>query len=93
MKAQFSVEHDTKHNMVFLEDLANLTGGTTITNDAENVVGHCRSLYGNGVRVVYKGTDQEWFEIVAEDHAWDGLEISFKPWHGLVWDKLTKVEQ
>lgn len=93
MKAQFSVvEHDTKHNMVFLEDLANLIGGTTITNDAENVVDYCRSLYGNSVRVVYKDTDQEWWELDWYMHDPGRTDVKFRPWHGLVWDQLSKVE-
>ena len=50
MKAQFMVvEHDQEHNIVFIEDIANLTGGTTITNDAEEVVNYFRYAYGDRV--------------------------------------------
>ena len=92
MKAMVTVvERDIKNDIVFVEDLSNLTGSITITNDAENVVDYFRSLYGNRVRVVYKDTDQEWWEIVwSIDHR--GTDVWFKQWHGLFWDKLTKVE-
>lgn len=93
MKAHFiTCDRDTKNNIVFLEDLANSHGSMSITNDAENVVGHCRSLYGNGVRVVYKDTDQEWWEIVWSLEHPSRTVVSFKQWHGLVWDKLSRVE-
>jgi len=92
MRARCSiVERDDKNNIVFLKDLANQTGGITITNDAEAVVDYYRSIYGNRVRVVYLDTDSEWWELV-----WSidlrGTDVAYKPWHGLVWDKLSKVE-
>jgi len=91
MKAMVTqVDRDSKDNIVFLEDKSHLSGSITITNDAEAVVDFCRSLYGNRVRVVYKDTDQEWWEIKWELHL-DGTRVSFKPWHGTVWDKLSKV--
>jgi len=92
MKAMVTViERDVENNIVFLEDKSHLAGSITITNDAEHVVDYCRALYGNRVRVVYKDTDQEWWEIV-----WSidlrGTDVSFKRWHGLFWDKLSRVE-
>ena len=84
-------DRDDKNNIVFIEDMANQTGGMTITNDAEAVVNYYRSIYGNRVRIVYLDTDGEWWEIVwttGRTHTY----VAFKPWHGLVWDKLTKVE-
>jgi len=91
MKAKFTiVERDTENNIVFLHDNAH-GYHMTITNDAESVVDYCRSLYGNRVRVVYLDTDNEWWELV-----WSidlrGTDVSFKQWHGMVWDKLTKME-
>ncbi len=84
-------DHDYENNIVFLEDCSNHAGGTSITNDAEAVVNHCRSIFGNSVRIVYLDTDSEWWELDwSLGHS--GTEVSFKPWHGLVWDKLTKVE-
>ncbi len=87
-------DHDYENNIVFLEDCSNHAGGTSITNDAEAVVNHCRSIFGNSVRVVYKDTNEEWWELVWQaDGMWKSdFSVSFKPWHGLVWDKLTKVE-
>ena len=85
------VDRDIKNNIVFLEDLSTITGSITITNDAENVVTWCREIYGNRVRIVYKDTDNEWWEIcwALEHH---GTDVWFKPWHGLAWDKLSRVE-
>ena len=92
MKAKVAIANrDIENNIVFLKDMSTHLGGMTITNDAENVVDYCRSLYGNRVRVVYLDTDNEWWEL-----DWiighRGTEVSFKQWHGMVWDKLTKVE-
>ena len=92
MRARCSiVERDDKNNIVFLKDLSSQYGSTTITNDAEAVVDYYRSIYGNRVRVVYKDTDNEWWEI-----KWtidlDGTHVNFKQWHGMVWDKLSRAE-
>jgi hypothetical protein len=95
MRARCSiVERDDKNNIVFLKDLANQYGGITITNDAEAVVNYYRSIYGNRVRVVYLDTDAEWWELVWQaDGMWDSdFSVSFKPWHGMVWDKLSRTE-
>ena len=83
-------DRDEKNNIVFIEDMANQTGGMTITNDAEAVVDYYRSIYGNHVRIVYLDTDKEWWEIVWSIGEYD-TDVSFKPWHGLVWDRLSKV--
>ena len=86
------VDRDKENNIVFIEDDFDIHGGLkTVTNDAENVVAYFRSIYGNGIRIVYRDTDMEWWEI-----DWiltlGGVEVNFKRWHGLVWDKLTKVD-
>ena len=92
MKAKFTiVERNPEDNIVFLHDNAH-GYHMTITNDAESVVDYCRSLYGNRVRVVYLDTDEEWWEIVWSLELDAGTVVSFKPWHGMVWDKLSKVE-
>ena len=85
------VNHDLDNGIVFLEDL-DILGTSSITNDAENVIDKCRRLYGDRVRIVYKGTDNEWWEIVTNHKTWMGTGIGFKPWHGLVWDKLSRTE-
>lgn len=89
MKAMFTTERDTANNIAYLEDRATMLGSMTITNDAENVIEYCRSLYGNRVRIVYKDTEQEWWEIcwALEIH---GTDVWFKPWHGLAWDILKR---
>ena len=92
MKASFLTRgHNSKNNIVFLEDCSNHSGGMSITNDAENVVDYCRSIFGNRVRIVYRDTDSEWWEIVwSIGHS--GTEVSFKPWAGIEWDILSRVE-
>lgn len=92
MRARCSiVDRDEKNNIVFLKDLANQLGSRSITNDAEAVVDYYRSIYGNGVRIVYLDTDEEWWELDWVMHDPSRTDVQFKPWHGLVWDKLTKV--
>jgi hypothetical protein len=93
MKAQFCVAgRDHKHNIVFIEDIANHTGGMTITNDAEAVFAHWTHISGPGVRVVYRDTDGEWWEIFRIVKR-SSETVGFRPWHGLVWDKLSRIEQ
>ena len=86
------VETDNKNRISFIEDIAHLTGGMTITNDAENVLKYFYNALGNNWRVVYKDTDNEWWEIVEEVvEMWeDDFRVSFKPWHGLAWDLLKR---
>lgn len=94
MKATVSlVEYDSKNNIVFLEDISNMTGAMSITNDAENVVIWYRAVYGNSVRIVYKDTEQEWWEIVwtIERHQIRPA-VFFKPWHSIEWDILSRKE-
>ena len=95
MRASFLTRgHNSKNNIVFLEDCSNHSGGMSITNDAENVVDYCRSIFGNRVRIVYLDTDNTWWEIIgikdytAHNHPTQAL---FKPWYGLAWDLLSKV--
>ncbi len=83
-------DRDAKNNIVFIEDMANQTGGMTITNDAEAVVNYYRSIYGNGIRIVYLDTDEEWWEIVWTLERHHGTSVDFKPWHGLAWDILKR---
>jgi hypothetical protein len=74
-------------NIVFLEDL---DGRVTITNDAEAILERFQSL-DSKMRVVYKGTDDLWMEIV-EQETWMGKGIGFEPWEGIVWDILKTRE-
>lgn len=84
-------DYDYPRNIVFLEDLSTTTGSVSITNDAEAVVDYYRAIYGNSVRIVYKDTDSEWWEIVWQVRAIGGNYVAFKPWAGLAWDLLSKV--
>lgn len=90
MKAMVTlVDRDVKNNIVFIEDLSNHTGSVSITNDAERVVSWFRELYGNRIRIVYKDTVNEWWEIV-----WSlelgYTDVSFERWNGLAWDLLKR---
>jgi hypothetical protein len=86
------VERNTEHNIVFIVDDCVLYNGTvmSVTNDAENVVKWFRSIFGNTVRIVYQDTDDEWWEIV---WSLDNSGVTFKQWHGLVWDILSRKEE
>ena len=92
MRAKVAIaSRDINNDIVFLKDMSPQLGGRTITNDAEAVVDYCRSLYGNRVRVVYLDTNNEWWELDWVMHDPSRVDVQFKPWHGLVWDKLSHV--
>lgn len=95
MRAQFAmVQKDHEHNIIFIEDIANHTGGMTVTNDAEAVFKHIDETHSYDAptmwcwRVVYKDTDNEWWEIVpnAVNGTWDN--VTFEKWHSHEWDAL-----
>ena len=77
---------DCPETIVFIRD-RNL-GRRSVTNDAEAVFADCQNIFGR-CRVVYQDSEGEWTEIVRKD-SWLGT-ISFRPWHGRVWDQLSKV--
>jgi hypothetical protein len=87
------VDRNQEHNIVWIEDDCDSNGDATmsVTNDAENVVTWFRSIYGNRVRIVYRDTSMEWWEIcwALEHH---GTDVWFKQWHGLEWDILSRKE-
>jgi hypothetical protein len=85
------VEVDPKNMIFFIEDICHLTGEMSITNDAENVCNYFRVKHGKGWRVVYKDTDGEWWEIVMTESRMS-RDIGFRPWHGVVWDTLQRIE-
>jgi hypothetical protein len=97
VRAQFAmVLKDYVHNIIFIEDISNHTGGTTITNDAEAVFKHIDENYSHAAptpffwRVVYKDTDNQWWEMIPtyNEVGDTDREIIFERWHGHVWDKL-----
>jgi len=80
------LEHDAKHNIVYLEDTSSATE-RTITNDAERVMREMFRDYGSRVLVVYKDTAGEWWEMRLKiSGPYDEYEnIVFERWHGLAW--------
>ena len=78
---------DPMETIVFIRDLD--LGGRSVTNDAEQVYEECQKAHG-ACRVVYQDSQGEWAEMVKHIN-WMGETIGFRPWHGLVWDRLTKV--
>ena len=95
MRAQFAmVKKDYKHNIIFIEDIANHTGGTTITNDAEAVFKYLDQTESHDAptpslwRVVYKDTDNEWWEIKPDRVMGIYGSMQFEKWHGHEWDAL-----
>jgi hypothetical protein len=94
MRAQFAMVHrDYRRNIIFIEDIANHTGGCTITNDAEAVFNHLDTHYSHDAptpgywRVVYKDTEGEWWEI-KKSYGTDFESVVFEKWHGHEWDAL-----
>lgn len=85
------VDYSKEHNIIWIEDDCDANGAAkrSITNDAENVVAHFRGIYGNNIRVVYRDTEMEWWEIVwsLNGDTWK-INIDFRPWNGMVWDIL-----
>ena len=67
----------------------------SVTNDAENVVASFRKIYGPAVRVVYRDTNMEWWEIIPVPGPLGVsiIDVSFKPWYGLEWDILSHKEK
>lgn len=97
MRAQFAlVEKDYKHNIIFIEDIANHTGGTTITNDAEAVFKHIDEMHSyDGPtpffwRIVYKDTNNEWWEMIPTYNEIGDTDrvMIFEKWHSHEWDAL-----
>ena len=74
---------DPMETIVFIRDL-NL-GRMSVTNDAEAVFLECQKQHGH-CRVVYEDSEGELCEIT-----YANFSAFFRPWHGLVWDRLTKV--
>lgn len=86
VQSDFNIEYDEKHRIVFLKDTGQ--GKKTITNDADEVYAYYKRI-NPLIRIVYKGTDNVWMEIVERD-TWMGKGIGFEPWHGLIWDALKR---
>jgi len=82
-----------KDGIVLIRDL-NRPGCLSVTNDAEYVYAYINQ--GLRYRVVYEDTQGEWTELIGKpkgntlDSPWQ-WNITFKPWHGEVWDSLTKT--
>lgn len=92
MRSHWTVwNRDLDRKIIFLVDDFEKNRGQTITNDAENVLKFWKQHLGNDYRVVYKDTDEDWWEIreAAGDYAGE-WRIVFEHWDGLVWDVLKK---
>ena len=85
------LEHDAEHDIVYLEDTSGPTE-CTITNDAERVMRDMFRDYGSRVLVVYRDTNNEWWEMrLAISGPYDEYEeIIFEPWNGLAWRTLKR---
>ena len=85
------VDFDADHGIVWIEDECDANGDAkmSVTNDAEYVVQMLHKRYGSNIRIVYRDTMMEWWEIV---HTYNiaFTTIKFKPWHGLEWDILSR---
>jgi hypothetical protein len=94
MRSKFhTVDRNTEHNIVWIEDDCDANGDPrfkSVTNDAENVVDYFRTLYGNRVRIVYRDTNMEWWEICWSLERHKGTAVWFREWHGLEWDILSR---
>ena len=75
-------------SIVFIRDLNQ--GKMSVTNDAEEVYRWINRVAYPGRRVVYQDSAGKWTEIVGTGAY--NIQIGFRPWHGEVWDRLTKVE-
>jgi len=87
------VETIIDHKIVIIEDICHLTGGMSITNNAEDVLKYFQVHNGRDWRVVYKDTDGEWWEMIGiRDYTTSHhpRQVIFKPWHGLAWDILKR---
>ena len=84
-------EYDAENNIVFLEDTSG-PNERTITNDAETVMMKMFQKFGSQVLVVYRDTNNEWWEMrLAISGPYDEYEeIVFEPWNGLAWRTLKR---
>lgn len=78
------VELDQPNGIIFIEDV---NGPMTVTNDAEEVYRYISANYGRRYRIVYKDSENEWWEMKYGWTAW-GRQMQFEKWHGMMWDKL-----
>ena len=92
--AEWEVVTKNKNNRIIMIRDLERSGRMSVTNDAEYVY----ACLTNGIvrwRVIYQGQNDgsEWWEIIStpgnEVGQW---RIAFRPWHGEVWDRLTRVE-
>lgn len=77
--------------IIYIRDL-NKTGRMSVTNDADEVYRIINKVVYPGRRVVYQDSEGEWSEMVeqASGNWLSDFSITFKPWHGEVWDILSK---
>ena len=85
------LEYDAKHDIVYLEDTSGPTE-RSITNDADRVMRDMFRDYGSRVLVVYRDTNNEWWEMrLLLSGPYNQYEkIEFEPWCGLAWRTLKR---
>ena len=85
------LEYDAKHDIVYLEDTSGPTE-RSITNDADRVMRDMFRDYGSRVLVVYRDTNNEWWEMrLLLSGPYNQYEkIEFEPWYGLAWRTLKR---
>lgn len=87
MRSQWEIV-GVKDGIIFLQDL---DGATSVTNDAEQVLKKVKGIYGIDARVVYRGTDGEWWEMSCAAGSLPGFwRVVFTQWHGMAWDILNR---
>jgi len=84
-------EYDAENNIVYLEDTSG-PNERTITNDAETVMMKMFQKFGSRVLVVYRDTNNEWWEMrLLLSGPYNQYEkIEFEPWCGLAWRTLKR---
>ena len=84
-------DYDAENNIVYLEDTSG-PNERTITNDAETVMMKMFQKFGSRVLVVYRDTNNEWWEMrLLLPGPYNQYEqIEFEPWYGLAWRTLKR---
>lgn len=84
------LEYDTKNKIVFLQDDADFFGSIPIEEDTGTVVIYWWKMYGEPVRVIFKGASNKWHEIKYNrtKPIWASNTFTVHKWHGHMWDAL-----
>lgn len=83
----YEQERNDDRRIIFIVDRD--TGSTSITNDADHVLSYYKIILGDDWRVVYRNTENEWWEILPAKNTFWGGGVEFRQWNGLEWDILS----